>query len=175
MTDIVQFLRGQMDGLHTLLDRVVADLTPEQVHYQARPGIQPIAFSLWRYVRTEDNIIRFVLQRRPTVWIEGGWPEKFGLDPRGQGTGMTDEAAAALRIASLDDWRRYQGEVWTATDAYLAALDPVTVDGQRVTIRPVGEMSLLDALGGMVLTHGYRHLGEIEYARGLLGLKGATI
>lgn len=173
--DALDFIRRNMQSLHRLFDRVVSDLDDEQLHYQAAPGVQPIAFSLWHLVRTEDNIIRFVIQRRPTVWLEGGWHERFGLDPRGQGTGMTDEQAASLRINSLPDWQQYMTRVWVATDEYLDALDPSGLDEARVTIKPVGEMSLADALGGMVLTHGYRHLGEIEYARGLLGLKGATI
>jgi hypothetical protein len=64
--------------------------------------------------------------------------------------------------------------VWVSTDEYLAGLNASELD-KAVTIKPVGEMSLLQALGGMCLTHGYRHLGEIEYARGPVGLKGATI
>ena len=171
----LDFIRQQMMLMHRLYDHVVEDLDDEQLHHQAGPRVQPIAFSLWHYVRTEDNIIRFVLQRRPTVWIEGGWPERLGLDPRAQGTGMTDEEASSLRITSLPDFRRYMGDVWAATDDYLTAVAPDRLDEERVTIKPVGEMSLADALGGMCLTHGYRHLGEIEYARGLLGLKGATI
>src|SRR5713226_3964816 len=102
--DAIAFIRDQMTGLHRLLDHVTEDLSDEQLHHVERPGVQPIAFSLWHYVRTEDNIIRFVIQRRPTVWMEGGWPERFGLDARTQGTGMTDEQAASLRINSLPDW-----------------------------------------------------------------------
>jgi hypothetical protein len=96
------------------------------------------------------------------------------LDARSQGTGMTDEDASNFRISSLDEFRRYMTAVWAATDAYLAGLSPEETE-RSVTIKPVGEMSLVNALGGMCLTHGYRHLGEIEYARGLVGLKGATI
>ncbi|HLZ71718.1 MAG TPA: DinB family protein [Dehalococcoidia bacterium] len=172
--DTIEFIRGQMRGLHTLLDRVTEDLSDEQLHYVARPGVQPIAFCLWHYVRTEDNIIRFVIQHRPTVWMESGWDVRLGLDSRAQGTGMSDEDASAFRLRSLPDFRAYMTQVWAATDDYLAGLDPAAAD-QRVTIKPVGEMSLMQALGGMCLTHGYRHLGEIEYARGLVGLKGATI
>lgn len=173
--DALTFIRQQMTGMHRLYDHVTADLSDEQLHYLAGPHVQPIAFSLWHYVRTEDNIIRFVIQRQPTVWMEGGWPERFGLDARSQGTGMTDEQATALRINSLPQWRQYMTDVWTSTDEYLGGLSPEGIEEQRVTIKPVGEMSLLNALGGMCLTHGYRHLGEIEYACGLVGLKGATI
>ncbi len=173
--DALDFIRRQMSALHRLFDHVISDLSSEQLNHQAQTGVQSIAFSLWHYVRTEDNIVQFVIQRRQTVWIEGGWPQRFGLDARSQGTGMSEQDAAGVRITDLDAWRQYQSAVWDATDAYLSALSPDGLEQQRVTIRPVGEMGLLDALGGMVLTHGYRHLGEIEYARGLVGLRGATI
>jgi hypothetical protein len=174
MIGTLEFIRQQLASLHNLFDRVTSDLTDQQLHHVAAAGVQPIAFSLWHYVRTEDNIIQFVIQHRATVWMEGGWPEKFGLDARSQGTGMTDEDASNFRISSLDEFRRYMTAVWAATDAYLAGLSPEETE-RSVTIKPVGEMSLVNALGGMCLTHGYRHLGEIEYARGLVGLKGATI
>ena len=44
-----------------------------------------------------------------------------------------------------------------------------------MTIKPLGEMSLWQALNGVCLSHGYRHAGEIEYARGILGLGGLTV
>jgi DinB superfamily len=163
-----------MTGLHRLFDRVTEDLIDQQLHYSAGPGVQPIAFCLWHYVRTEDNIVRCVIQHRTTVWVEGGWYQRLGLDSRSRGTGMTDEDAEHFRIASLPEFRKYMTGVWASTDEYLAGLNASELD-KAVTIKPVGEMSLLQALGGMCLTHGYRHLGEIEYARGPVGLKGATI
>jgi hypothetical protein len=173
--DALSFVRGQMGSLHRLLDHVTEDLDDAQLHHVARPGVQPIAFCLWHYVRTEDNIIRFVIQRRPTVWMENGWDRRLGLDSRSQGTGMSDEDASNFRISSLPDFRRYMTEVWASTDEYLGGLSDADIADRRVVIKPVGEMSLLQAIGGMCLTHGFRHLGEIEYARGLVGLKGATI
>jgi hypothetical protein len=43
-------------------------------------------------------------------------------------------------------------------------------------VKPLGEMSILQAISGLCMTHGYRHLGEIEFAKGLVAAKGgATI
>ncbi len=37
-------------------------------------------------------------------------------------------------------------------------------------------MSILQAISGLCMTHGYRHLGEIEFAKGLVAPRGgATI
>ena len=79
---LVEFIASELNRLHGSLDAVVKDLTPEQWH--AVPGgagkANTVAFEMWHYARTEDNIVRFILQgRRPAVWMEGGWAEKFGL------------------------------------------------------------------------------------------------
>ncbi len=44
-----------------------------------------------------------------------------------------------------------------------------------MTVKPLGEMSVWNALYGVCLTHGYRHIGEIEYQRGVPGRGGLTI
>ena len=167
----VDFIRGSLKQLHRSYDEAIADLSPEQLHWRATDTGLPISFILWHYVRTEDNIIQFVLQRKPTVWLESGWHEKLSLPKTAQGTGMSLEDAQSLRIGSLDDWRRYQAAVWQATDAFLAAADDEMLE-QMTTVKPLGEMPVQNAIGMMCLTHGFTHLGEVQHVRGLLGLKG---
>ena len=68
----VDFIRGSLKQMHNMYDDAIRDLTPEQMRWRGNDSGQPISFVLWHYVRTEDNIIQFVLQRKPTVWMEGG-------------------------------------------------------------------------------------------------------
>lgn len=167
----VDFIRGSLRQLHSSYDEAIADLSPEQMHWRATDTGLPISFILWHYVRTEDNIIQFVLQHKPTVWIEDGWNDKFSLHRTAQGTGMSLEDAQNLRIDSLDDWRSYQTAVWQKTDDFLAAADDEML-AQTTTVKPLGEMPVQNAIGMMCLTHGFTHLGEVQHVRGLLGLKG---
>ena len=88
---------------------------------------------------------------------------------------MTEDEANAVQVHDVARWLEYQAKVWAATDAYLAAMSPEEFDSRRVTIKPLGEMSLWDGLYGICLSHGYRHVGEIEYVRGVQGLGGLTI
>ena len=173
--DLLKYLAGELRGMHGLYDRVTVDLTDDQVNRVPDGGHQNLAFCLWHYVRTEDNIIQFVLQRKPTVWLDGGWPEKFGLDAKSQGTGFSDDDARNFRIRGFGDFRQYMTDVFRHTEDYVAGLSPEECD-RRVTIKPLGEMTLLQAISGMCMTHGYRHLGEVEFAKGLVAPKGgATI
>jgi hypothetical protein len=171
----LEILRTSMRSMHGLLDKAVEDMTLDQLNFRPREGGVSPFFSLWHYVRTEDNIINWVVQRQPTVWIEGGYDVALGLPRTSQGTGMTEAEANAVVLRDLDRWRRYQPAVWQATDAYLGAMDPAEFDARRVTIKPLPEMSLWQGLFGICLSHGYRHIGEIEYARGVIGLGGLTI
>ena len=170
----IDFIRSSLRQMHNTYDDAIADLTPQQLHWRANDRGHPIAFILWHYVRTEDNIIQFVLQRKPTVWLDGGWNEKFGLDRVAQGTGMSLQDAQELRIDSRDDFLTYMDDVAAATDGYLAGLDDAALE-QKTTVKPLGEMPVLNAIGNMCLTHGFTHLGEVAHLRGLLGLRGMAV
>jgi hypothetical protein len=172
---LVEFIQSELRRLHAMLDAATRDLTPEQWH--AVPGNNPnanhIAFEMWHYARTEDNIVRFILQsRRPTVWMEGGWAEKLGLPQVAQGTGMPAADAQAMRINDLAAFRQYVDAVYASTDEWLKSPDESTFDAP-VTVKPLGEMPAIRALGQVCMTHGFTHLGEIELIRTLQNLKPA--
>jgi hypothetical protein len=170
MMTALQFIHGDLKRMHTMLNAAL-DLPPEQLH--AVPGGQgkanTIAWGLWHVARTEDNVVRFILQnRRPTVWQEGGYADKLGLPAVAQGTGMTTAEAQALRIKDIPVFREYVQKVWASTDEFLSSVDPAALE-KPVTVKPLGEMPGVRALGQICLTHGFSHVGEIELAKTLVG------
>jgi len=170
----IDFIRSSLKQMHNTYDDAIADLTPDQMRWRANDNGHPISFILWHYVRTEDNIIQFVLQRKPTVWLEEGWDQKFNLHRTAQGTGMSLADAQGLRLEPKEDFQTYMKAVWNATDAYLASADDDFLQ-QKTTVKPLGEMPILNAIGNMCLTHGFTHIGEIAHLRGLQGLKGMAV
>ncbi|MFN0145220.1 MAG: DinB family protein [Dehalococcoidia bacterium] len=175
MTSEQDLLRTSLKSMHALLDKAVEGMTAEHFNFRPQEGGVSAFFSLWHYVRTEDNIVNWVVQHKPTVWLEGAYDAHFGLPKNSQGTGMTEAEANAVRVHDVAKWHEYQGKVWQATDAYLAGMSPAEFASRRVTIKPLPEMTLWDGLFGVCLSHGYRHVGEIEYVRGVQGLGGLTI
>jgi hypothetical protein len=170
----LEFFRPSLKTLHGSLMDAVKDLTDEQLHFRPLGKGNHIAFIFWHAVRTEDSVMNFLLQKKPPVWNAEGWDKKFGMDPRAQGTGMSAEQAAALRISGLADFLRYTEKVFKASEAYLETLQEAELD--RVEeFRFLGKRSFGSVIGGVILSHSSEHLGEIWYAKGLMGLKGCPM
>jgi uncharacterized damage-inducible protein DinB len=170
--DLLGFLRILERRLTGQLNRALSDLSDEQWHYVPDGKGNSIAFIAWHYVRTEDNIVHWIIQeRRPTVWMEGGWAEKLGLPPVIQGTGMPVEEAQALRLRDTAGFLEYMRQVRARTDEFLERWDPAD-HATRITLKPVGEMMKIEALAQQGFSHGFGHIGEIQHIRALLGLPG---
>jgi hypothetical protein len=152
----------------------VKGLNEEQLHFRPLGKGNHIAFIFWHVIRTEDSVIHFLLQKKPPVWNVEGWDKKFGLDPRAQGTGMSAEQAAAVRIPNFEGFLKYTEKVFQASEAYLDTLKEEELD--RVEeFQFLGKRSVGSVIGGIILNHGASHLGEIWYVKGLQGLKGSPI
>ena len=172
----IEFIHAELKRLHGMLDRAIADLTPTQLHTVPanHAKANTLAWVYFHYVRTEDNVVRFVLQkRRPTVWAEGGYADKLGLPPVAQGTGMTTEDAQALRIKDVTLFKVYMQKVWASTEDFLAKSDSSALDAV-VTVKPLGDMPGIRALGQTCVSHGMAHAGEIELVRTLIGVGPAV-
>jgi len=92
------------------------------------------------------------------------------------------------RIGDYAAFQEYMAAVFTRTEQWLDGLDPEELS--RVVIeRPLPDqvastysarvagpegITLLDAAECWIYQHGLRHMGEIELARGLVGLQGMT-
>jgi hypothetical protein len=149
------FVRAQLKRLHTGLEKSLADLTPEQLHAvpAGHQRANTIAWRLWHYARTEDNVVRWVIQeRRPPIWTEAGYGERLGLPPVAQGTGMSTQEAHALRIKDLPLFQEYMQKVWAGTEEG-------TTQGHLALPLPVevGERPLSAAVG-----RAHRHFGGRE-------------
>ena len=92
------------------------------------------------------------------------------------------------RVGNYPEFCAYQRAVFDRTEEYLAGLDPTGLTrlviprpfppqiASTYSARVAGPagITLLDALECWLYQHGLRHMGEIELARGLVGLGGMT-
>jgi hypothetical protein len=172
--DIIEFFRHEQKRLHNWMRESVSDLTPDEWNATIEGRGNNIAFLMWHCVRTEDNILRFILQGQPTIWAGGNWHVRLGLPSRAQGTGMPTEEARALHIADPALFMQYAEEVWREYEDYLATIS----DGGRelservVLVKPLGNMPAIMTIGQTCITHLFMHYGEISLIRGVLGKLG---
>jgi len=171
MMTAIEFVEIEVKRLHKMLEATASSLTPEQLHAvpAGHPNANTIAWGLFHCVRTEDNIVRFVLQdRRPTVWAEGGYADRLGLPAVAQGTGMSVAEAQALRIKDAAVFREYMQRVAASTEEFCAQSAPDLFE-RVVTVKPLGEMPAIRAFGQVVVSHGMMHVGQMELIRTLVG------
>ena len=124
----IEYFRAAMKNAHKSLIEAIADLTDEQLHFTPLDKGNHIAFIIWHCVRTEDTVLNFLLRKKKPVWNEEGWYTKLGMDPRAQGTGMTAEQAAAIRIQDKSEFLKYIENAFRSSEAYLDGLKDEDLD-----------------------------------------------
>jgi hypothetical protein len=172
--DIIDFYRREQKRLHEGLRSSVSGLTLDEWHYIIPGTGNHIAFLMWHCVRTEDNILRFILQGRPPLWNEEHWPERLQLPPRVQGTGMETAEAQSLHISDPALFMQYAEQVWREYEDYLASITDggAELSERIVKVKPVGTLPALQAIGQICISHLFIHLGEITLLLGAQGKKG---
>lgn len=175
-------LVARVGALEQLWDLATRDLTLENVNHFERPGVLPIAFTLLHTITGQDRS-RATLFGGPVLWDSHAARVGFSGPLPGRGTAMS--VAEQVRIGDVDAWRAYQSEVFTATrtalrDAHLERL------GERFPMEPerfaggflalltgsVERVRVIDVAEAWIYQHGLRHVGELEHARALVGLRG---
>ena len=160
---------------------------PEHVNHLERPGVLPIAFSLFHYTNIEDGTFFALSRGTPPIWNDD-WQAEVQMAINNHGKASTPAEMDAQRIGDFEAFKRYQREVFERTEAYLETIDPA--DFQRVLVAPpyppqvastysarvAGPegITVLDGFECWHYQHGLRHMGEIELARSLVSLGGMT-
>ncbi len=172
--------------MHSLYHQAVETMGLEHVNHFEREGVLPIAFSLFHYVNMHDASF-MAITGTPPIW-DADWQDRVRLTIDDHGKHRTVEEMVAQRIGDYEAFRAYMTAVFDRTEAYIAAMDPADFD--RVLVAPpyppqiadtysarcAGPqgITVLDGFECWLYQHGLRHMGEIELARGLVGLGGMT-
>jgi len=168
----IDYFKNAVKAVHKDCVEAVQGLTDEQLHFRPMDKNNHIAFIIWHLIRTEDLVMNLLLQKKPPIWNAEEWDKKLEMESRSQGTGMTAEQAAAVRIKDIKEFIKYMDSASRATEAYLETLK----DEQLAEIQDLGALgkrSMYDLLGGLVINHAAGHLGEIAYIKGLQGMPAA--
>ena len=152
--------------------KVVADLTDEQLSWRPAPTAHSIGWTLWHIARADDNAQRDLTGQATSIWTEGGYRERWGFSSDRMNK-MEDADAAAMPMPAKGDLLGYVRAVFAATDAALSAIDDARF-GEEIESEFFGRRATVGEIIVAPLSHDGRHLGEMEYIKGLLGVPGTA-
>jgi predicted nucleic acid-binding protein len=181
------------DGRGSRFDRLLADLSDDQMRARPAPGVNSLLWLLWHMARTEDVAVNLVVAARAQVF-DGAWARRMNVERPDMGTGMTDAEVGELSAgADVAGVRAYRSAVGLRTREVIGALPSPAWDellGLEDTTRAAaagafGPNDLWiagvghppwqghtrgDQLGGTAIRHNAGHVGEAVTVRGLAGL-----
>jgi len=183
---VLDSLQRRMRAMHSLYHQAVETMDLSHVNHFEREGVLPIAFSLFHYVNMEDASF-LLITGVPPVWNDD-WQARVQMTVADHGKHRTVDEMVLQRMGDYEAFQEYMGEVFGRTESWLDGLDPAELTrlvvprpfppqiASTYSARVAGAegITVLDATECWLYQHGLRHMGEIELARGLVGLGGMT-
>jgi hypothetical protein len=183
---VLDSLQRRMRAMHSLYHQAVTTMDLDHVNHIGHAGVLPIAFSLFHYTNMEDASF-MLLTGVPPVWNDE-WQTRVRLTINDHGKHRTADEMHAQRIGDYEAFCEYQRTVFERTEAHLDQLDPADLHrvvfphpfppqvASTYSARVAGPqgITVLDGFECWLYQHGLRHMGEIELARGFVGLGGMT-
>lgn len=183
---VLDSLRRRMRALHSLYEDAVATMDLDHVNHVERDGALPIAFSLFHIVNMMDASFMLLTGQAP-IW-DDEWQARVQMAVNDHGKHRTVDEMSHQRMGDYEAFQEYMALVFERTERHLATMDPAELTRVVIThpyppqvastysARVGGEagITVLDGFECWIYQHGLRHMGEIEWARGGLGLGGMT-
>ena len=163
----VDFIRESVSALNTTIIDDIKELTPEQIAWKPAPKANPIGFIFWHCMRAQDNTIQ-VYQEKPSIWEGEKWHEKLGMDAKASGQGFDQEQVDRVAAQPLTELIEYAEQVAKSSEDYLKSLSETELDRAPDPNRP--RRTIAVSLRAFVIAHGWWHIGEIKYLKGLQGM-----
>lgn len=183
---ILDSLQRRFRAMHSLYEDATATMTLEQVNHREKARVMPIAFSLFHYVNMQDASF-MILSGEPFI-CNDEILDAINPSIRDHGKHKTVEEMDVQQIGNYEAFIDYMNKVFARTEKWLAQLDPAELN-RVLLVRPFGPaientysarvagpdgLTVLDGIECWLYQHGLRHMGEIELARGFVGLEGMT-
>ena len=181
MIDALDLVVQRVRRTHQLILNVAGDLTDDQLAWRPQPRAHSMGWTLWHLARCADRFAAEAADAsapRREIWLADDLARRWRLDAaiagvNGAGTGVDDDVAARLRPPSGSDLLDYARRSFVAVEALVERLDPPALAREHESIFADGRASVGQALVAC-LAHDNRHLGELEYIKGLQGLRGTA-
>jgi len=176
-------LRKTLEFWHWYPGMLCEGLTEEQLHWQPENHNNHITFAIWHAYRSEDDIIHRLLIGSDTIFVTDGWADRLPVAEPGEpafGTGLNREQIAAVHL-DLPTLLEYVDAVGKSMQEYADSLTEETAAEELplpffASVYPIiDKLSRFEILNFFSVGHVAEHLGEVQYIKGMLGLRGAPL
>ncbi len=176
-------LRKNLEFWHWYPELLVQGLPPEQLAWQPDGHDTSIIFAIWHAYRAEDELLHGMVMQRPSVFASQHWAERLPVAQTGAtpfGNGLSREQIGALRL-DISALLAYARAVGASEIAYL---DEITDEEAAAEVQlpfftgvypKVDVMSKAETIAFFAIGHTSEHLGEVQFVKGLMGMKGAPL
>jgi len=168
---------------HWYPELLVQGLSPEQLAWQPEQHDTSIIFALWHAYRAEDDLVHGMVMQRPSVFVSQNWAGRLPVTETGVtpfGNGLSREQIGRIRL-DASAVVAYAQAVGESVLSYLASLSDeeaaveISLPFFKDVYRDVDVVSRAEAIVFFSIGHVSEHLGEVQFVKGLLGLKGAPL
>jgi hypothetical protein len=177
-----QIYREQLDTLSSQIKAEFEKMSEEILYRRPAPSANNAGFLYWHILRIWDLDLNHIIRgQSPSedLWHRAGYSEKSGYNPDGKGLerlagmglGYSDAEVDEVNVP-LDILYAYHDELTAETSEYLdsAGNDDLRAELNRPGRPPMTAAQRMQHLIG----HSYGHLGDIRFAKGLLGHTDTT-
>ena len=168
---------------HWYPELLVQGLTPAQLRWQPDGHDTTIIFAIWHTYRAADELISGLVMHRPSVFAAQDWTGRLSVETLGVtpfGNGATREQIGSVDI-NIEDVLAYAKAVGEQINTYLGSISEEEAASEVAlpfftgTYPGVDRMSRLETIAFFAIGHTSEHLGEVQFLKGLMGLKGAPL
>ena len=164
--ELKEFIELRLDRVKQVTERVMNDLTHEELEWQPKPESNSIGLIYFHMARAEDRFVQEFIQNKSRIWETEKWYEKLNMSIEGSGgMGYTAQEVDAFVAPDLKDMQAFAAAVREQSMAYLKDMNPEEFD-EVISLPRFGEMSVGN-VWKIILNHLTQHTGEIGYLRGL--------
>lgn len=158
-------------------------LTSEQLRWQPEGHDTSILFAIWHAYRAADELVHGMVMKRASVFASQNWAVRLPVEQTGVtpfGNGASREQIGKIDVP-IDELLAYANAVGESIKASLTSLSEDEAAEELALpfftgVYPgVDRMSRVETIAFFAIGHTSEHLGEVQFIKGLLGMKGAPM
>jgi hypothetical protein len=163
-----EFIQSAFRELRRAYELDMKSLTQEQLAWSPNENSNAIGAIYWHCMRVIDAQIHRMTDSQ-NIFERDNWKQRLGLDDISSAALLTDDSKNITKQLLSTDTYEYGSQVFDELTEYVNLLTENELDRLVDPENPRRTVGV--SLRSFSLSHGWWHLGEIKYIKGLQGIK----